>query len=138
VVWFIFIFLPTMMKLQAERFEGQNAITRHSTEGVVVSQTTFTASVIIPWQGSVQPWDAVDFETLQELHFSQLIALKPEIVIFGSGPHLRFPHPRLYQALLQNRIGFETMDTPAACRTYNVLLQEDRSVVAALLFAIPA
>ena len=55
-------------------------------------------------------------------------------VIFGSGARIRFPRPALLRELIAKRIGFETMDTPAACRTYNVLLAEGRSVVAALLF----
>jgi peroxiredoxin Q/BCP len=50
-------------------------------------------------------------------------------VIFGSGSRLRFPKPMLLQPLMARRIGFETMDTAAACRTYNVLLAEGRAVV---------
>jgi len=64
-------------------------------------------------------------------------ALAPELVIFGSGSRLRFPKPVLLQPLMARRIGFETMDTAAACRTYNVLLAEGRAVVAALLFEAP-
>ena len=52
-----------------------------------------------------------------------------------SGPRIRFAAPALLRPLIDARIGFETMDTAAACRTYNVLLAEGRSVVAALLFA---
>jgi uncharacterized protein len=59
-------------------------------------------------------------------------------VIFGSGVRLRFANPRLLEPLMARRIGVETMDTSAACRTYNVLLAEGRAVVAALLFELPA
>ena len=59
------------------------------------------------------------------------------LVIFGSGARLRFPKPLLLRPLIDRRIGVETMDTAAACRTYNVLLAEGRSVVAALLFEPP-
>jgi uncharacterized protein len=62
------------------------------------------------------------------------MALSPELIFFGSGARLRFPKPAILKALMARRIGFETMDTPAACRTYNVLLAEGRAVVAALLF----
>jgi len=54
-------------------------------------------------------------------------------VIFGSGTRLRFAPPALLGALMKARIGIETMDTPAACRTYNILVGEGRRVVAALL-----
>lgn len=53
--------------------------------------------------------------------------------MFGAGARLRFPHPRLTAALTNAGIGVEVMDTGAACRTYNVLLSEDRRVLAAVL-----
>ena len=62
------------------------------------------------------------------------LELAPEIVLLGTGPKQRFPHPRLTRALGQQRIGFEVMDVQAACRTYNILMAEERRVAAALLF----
>ncbi len=123
------------LKLQADRLEGSNAIARHSAEGVVVNGQTYTHSVIVAWEGGVRDWGVPAFESLSEAHFEALAAQRPELVIFGSGTRLRFPHPSLLRTLMARGIGVETMDTPAACRTYNVLLAEGRSVVAALLFA---
>ena len=122
------------MKLQAERTEGSNAIARHSMEGVVIDGHSYTCNVIVPWQGTVIHWSAKGFEALAENDFGQLLGLKPELVIFGSGKHIRFPPPGVLRPLLNARIGIEAMDTAAACRTYNVLLAEGRCVVAALLF----
>ena len=122
------------MKLHAERIEGTNAIARHGPDGVIVNGREHRRSVIVPWQGQVIDWPADRFETLAAAHFEAIAALKPELVIFGSGPRLRFPKPALLRPLIDARVGVETMDTPAACRTYNVLLAEGRSVVAALLF----
>lgn len=122
------------MKMQADRPEGSNAITRHGAEGVIVAGVEHRSSVIVPWQGAVQPWPVKDFESLDEASFETVLALAPELVIFGSGSRLRFPRPAILRALMARRIGIETMDTPAACRTYNVLLAEGRAVVAALLF----
>ena len=123
------------MKLQADRLEGSNAIARHGAEGVVVNGAEYRHSVIVPWQGAVQPWPPAGFDALEEAHFEMLARLKPELVVFGSGPRIRFARPALLRPLIDARIGIETMDSPAACRTYNVLLAEGRSVVAALLFA---
>ena len=122
------------MKMQADRMEGQNAIARHGPDGIIVNGIEFTASTIVPWRGAVEAWSVDDFDALSADHFARLAALAPELVIFGSGARLRFPKPALLQPLMARRIGFETMDTAAACRTYNVLLAEGRSVVAALLF----
>jgi len=115
--------------------EGQNAIARHGPEGVAVGGVEHTQSVFVPWRGEVTEWHAESFEALTPDHFARLAALAPELVIFGSGARIRFPPPVLIRALIDARIGIETMDTAAACRTYNVLYAEGRSVVAGLLFA---
>ena len=122
------------MKMRADRIEGQNAIARHGPEGVAVNGVEHTESVVVPWRGDVLAWQADSFESLRAEHFARIAALKPELVIFGSGARLRFPAPALLRPLIDAGIGVETMDTAAACRTYNVLLAEGRSVVAALLF----
>jgi uncharacterized protein len=126
------------MKMRADRIEGQNAIARHGPDGVVVAGIEHTESVIVPWRGAVEAWRAAGFDSLTAEHFARVAALAPELVIFGSGPRIRFPSAALLRPLIEARIGVETMDTAAACRTYNVLLAEGRSVVAALLFGAAA
>ncbi len=126
------------MKMRADRIEGQNAIARHGPEGVVVNGVEHTESVVVPWRGDVVAWQVGSFESLSADDFARIAAMKPELVIFGSGARLRFPAPALLRPLIDGGIGVETMDTAAACRTYNVLLAEGRSVVAALLFAAAA
>ena len=90
-------------------------------------------SVVIGSGGEKFDWQCARFEDLTEAHFSQLAASQPELVIFGSGARLRFPPPAFLRELMARRIGVETMDTLAACRTYNVLAGEGRRVTAALL-----
>ena len=126
------------MKMRADRIEGQNAIARHGPGGVVVNGVEHTESVVVPWQGEVVPWRAESFDSLGADHFARIAALEPELVIFGSGARICFPAPALLRPLIEARIGVETMDTAAACRTYNVLFAEGRPVVAALLFVNPA
>ena len=122
------------MKLQADRIEGQNAIARYGPGGVAVNGVEHRSSVIVPWSGAVVEWPVTGFESLTEAHFEAVAALGAEIVIFGSGARIRFLPPAVLRPLHSRRIGIETMDTAAACRTYNILLAEGRSVVAALLF----
>jgi uncharacterized protein len=126
------------MKLQADRIEGQNAIARHGPGGVIVNGTEHRRSVLVPWRGAVVPWPVAEFGALTEAHFATLAEMNPELVIFGSGSRIRFVRPALLRPLMERRIGIETMDTAAACRTYNVLLAEGRSVLAALLFETAA
>ena len=56
-------------------------------------------------------------------------------MLFGAGAAQRFPHPRLLAPLTDARVGLEVMDTPAACRTFNILAAEGRRVLAALVVA---
>ena len=90
-------------------------------------------SVVIGSRGEKFDWLCSRFEDLTAAHFERLAETRPELVIFGSGTRLRFPPPAFLRSLMAGRIGLETMDTPAACRTYNILAGEGRNVVAALL-----
>lgn len=123
------------MKFQPDLLAGTNVITRHEPDALWVGNTRFSHSLIVPWQGTVLPWAPARPDELIAEHFEALLALQPELVIFGSGPRLKFVSPALMRALIERRIGVETMDTPAACRTFNVLVSEGRSAVAALLLA---
>lgn len=123
------------MKFQPDSAEGVNLITRHDGARVWVGGTPFDHSVLVPWTGTVLPWNVDALDALTPAHFERCLELQPALVIFGSGPRLQFVKPALYRALIERRIGIETMDTAAACRTFNVLASEGRSVVAALLIA---
>jgi len=73
------------------------------------------------------------FDTLTSADFASLLSLQPEVVLFGSGSRLRFPHPGLTAPLTNAAIGVEVMDSRAACRCFNILMAEDRRVVMAML-----
>lgn len=126
------------MKFQPDHLAGTNAITRHEPGALWVGNQRFDRSVLVPWMGEVRLWSPATPQELQPVHFDDVLALKPELVIFGSGPRIRFVSPALMRSLIERGIGVETMDTAAACRTYNVLVAEGRSAVAALLIAPPA
>ena len=123
------------MKFQPDRAEGVNIITRHDASSVWVGNTCFSHSLLVPSEGAVVAWPPGTVPQLLAAHFEQVLGLKPELVIFGSGARLQFVSPALHRCLIEHRIGIETMDTAAACRTYNVLASEGRRVLAALLVA---
>jgi uncharacterized protein len=121
------------MKFQPDTLAGVNAITRLERARVWVGAAAHEGSVLVPWSGAVQRWAPGDFGALQPDSFEPVLALAPEVVIFGSGATLRFPPAALLRPLIERRVGIETMDSAAACRTFNVLATEGRRVVAALL-----
>ena len=121
------------MKFQPDRAEGVNLVTRHEPGRVWVLGKPFGGPLIVPWQGEPADWDVEVPDKPGREAFERLMALKPEVVVYGSGARIVFPAHEWLRALYAARIGVETMDTGAACRTYNVLASEGRAVVAALL-----
>ena len=103
-----------------------------SLRDVHVKETLTRSCVILP-DHILRDWPPQRFSDLRAEHFAQLLELKPEIVVLGSGDRLRFPAPALTAQLFEQGIGVEVMDTGAACRTYNILMSEGRRVAAALL-----
>ena len=124
------------MKLQPDRLDVQSILAYDAgwvglgNNGVAEK---IDYSVVIGSRGEKFAWDCPRFEDLAAEHFSVLADLKPELVIFGSGARLKFAPPAFLRSLMAARIGIETMDTLAACRTYNILAGEGRHVVAALI-----
>jgi len=125
------------VKLQPDRSEGVNLVSACAPGMLRINAQTYTTSLLLPWHGDALAWPCSDFAQLRSEHFELLLPLAPELVIFGSGHRLRFVAPALLSSLIERRIGIETMDTAAACRTYNVLAGEGRAVVAALLLEPP-
>jgi uncharacterized protein len=121
------------MKFEPDHLAGTNAVSRHERSAVWINGIRWSESLLVPWRGDVLRWPPGNVAGLAARHFEQVLALAPELVIFGSGERLQFVSPGLYRCLIEAGIGVETMDTGAACRTYNVLASEGRSVVAALL-----
>jgi len=124
------------MKLQPDKSDVQS-ITGYGPGWVGVGADKITRSVVISSQGARIDWPSERFEDLGAGHFATLAELDAEVVIFGSGSRIRFPQPAWLKPLMARRIGIETMDTAAACRTYNVLAQEGRRVAVALLLEQP-
>jgi uncharacterized protein len=122
------------VKLHATGPRGVNTITGYGEGYVMVNGERRDSSVVV-LPDRVEQWTVEGFDQLSAEDFTYLKNLSVEIVLLGTGARQRFPHPRLTAALAQAGIGLEVMDTQAACRTYNILVAEERKVAAALLFA---
>ena len=120
------------MKLQPDKSDVQS-VTGYGPGWIAVNGEKLSGSVILSSRGDRRAWDVFAYEDLGARHFEQIALLDAELVIFGSGQRLRFPDPAWLTALMAKRTGLETMDTPAACRTYNILAAEGRHVVLAVI-----
>ena len=121
------------MKLHSSVPSGVNTITGYG-EGYVMVNGERRSSSVVVLPDRIEEWPAKRFDQLSTEDFTYLKNLKAEIVLLGTGPRQRFPHPRLTAELAKAGIGLEVMDLQAACRTYNILVAEERKVAAALLF----
>ena len=121
------------MKLQPDPKSSLNTVTRYESDHIEVNAVRYESSVIVMPEGPVEPWAIKSFKELSVQDFQKIASKKPELVIFGSGKSLRFPKPELLKPLIEAKIGFETMNTHAACRTYNILMGEGRNVLSALI-----
>ena len=121
------------MKLQSDPHSGANTITGYGDGYVEINKTPYAHAVVLSSDGAISEWSAPTFDALEAHHFSQLVDLKPELILIGTGKRQRFPKPELLKALISAKIGFEIMDSQAACRTYNILVGEGRQVLLALI-----
>lgn len=121
------------MKLQLSVGGTEPHFTGYGDGYVAVSGQRYEHPLLVIPGRAVEHWNVTSFETLTAADFDALLAMQPEIIVFGSGATLRFPRPEIVRPLAEAGVGLEVMDTRAACRTYNILLSEDRKVLAAIL-----
>ena len=120
------------MKLTDETLAGINLVRSHAPGEIRVGEAVVRHSCLLR-ADRLEQWRPQTFAALTMADLEPIFELQPEIVVLGTGTRQRFPDAKLLGALLARGIGCEVMNTAAACRTYNVLVSEDRPVVAALL-----
>jgi uncharacterized protein len=101
--------------------------------GKSFQKKTLTRSAILSFDKLLDHWPPQHVGELTPSHLTQVLALAPEIVLLGTGKKLEWPPAAVLRPLIDNNIGIEVMDTPAACRTYNILMLEGRRVALALM-----
>lgn len=126
------------MKLHVQVTANSNTITAYGADYIEVNRVRHTGAMILAGEGPVRIWSPAGFEQLRPEDLGEILALDPELVLIGTGATHRFLAPALLRPLIDKGVGFEVMGTPAACRTFNILMGEGRHVVAALLLARPA
>jgi uncharacterized protein len=122
------------MKLTLDANPGVNLIRSYSNGELRVGEQVFHRSCILTPDAIFPDWRPTKVEDLAESDFDALFATKPQLVLLGTGDRQQFPSMAIRGAFVRAGVGLETMDLGAACRTFNVLVQEERRVCAALLF----
>ncbi len=121
------------MKLHLTTAENNNLITGYGEDFIEINKKRYTQSLIVLTNDLILNWNVSNFTELTAAHFTEIIDLKPEVLLLGTGLKHQFLHPKIAHNLTEKSIPIECMTTAAACRTYNILMSEGRNVAAALI-----
>jgi len=121
------------LKLHAQAPSNQNIVTGYGPDYIEVSRVRHQGSLLLAPDLAVQSWGVVTIAQVTAVDFAPVLALEPELVLVGTGARQHFLTPQVLRPLIEAGVGFEMMDTGAACRTYNILTAEGRRVVGAFL-----
>lgn len=126
------------MKLHLDSGAADRRFTGYGDDHVLIDGVRHDGDLMLHAGGvETAPWAGGGFAALTLEHFAWIAERRADILLFGTGNRLRFPHPALTRPLLEARIGLEVMDIGALCRTYNILVAEGRDVAAAVVFDVP-
>jgi uncharacterized protein len=112
---------------------GLNLIRRYGSDFIEVGDEEIRASCIVGATTLIRDWPPRDVPSLRPEHLAPLFDLRPEVVVLCTGARQVFPSAALRAEFATRKIGIEVMEIGAACRTYNVLVSEERKVLAAVL-----
>ena len=125
------------MKLQPDRTDSLS-VTAYTASWIAINGVRYTHNLLISSNGLIQAWPGQFVADIQTTHLDLIAPAEAEIVLLGCGKKQLFPSAALMGAFIERLTGLETMDTPAACRTFNILAAEGRRVAAILLLEEPA
>lgn len=100
---------------------------------ILIGNETVHDNVVLTTEEDIEPWPAGDVTRFAAEDFAAIIASRPEVVVLGTGWRPVLPPKDLMFTMARHGIGFESMDTPAACRTFNILVNEGRRAAAVLI-----
>ena len=121
------------MALSEDIVTNRYRFTGYTNQSVSINELEYTDSLILLPDEIIQPWTAKPVDNLSSVDFEIVLKLNPEVVLLGTGENQHFPAPEIFGLFGERGIGLEAMNNGALCRTFNILVAEDRAVVAAIL-----
>ena len=123
------------MELNLERPRDYLFVRRADAHTVVIADRPFTASIILTRDKVIDDWGVADVAAMTPDDVEPIVALKPDVVLLGTGERQQFPAQAVLAAFLQRSVGVEVMDNAAAARTWDILASEGRNVIAAFILS---
>ena len=121
------------MKIALDNTVGGNLIRSYEPGQVQIRDNRYVTSLVVSRDRLLTDWQPRNIDELRSRHLQAILEIHPEVVLLGTGERQAFPEPETFVTLMDLGIGFEVMDNAAACRTYNILLAEERPVALALI-----
>ncbi len=121
------------MPLTEDRITSRYSISAYNSDQVVINQQAYRQSLILSPESIHFPWPVQSIDDLDESSLQIVLEMHPTVVLLGTGQQQQFPDPVIFALFGQQGIGLEVMNTGALCRTFNILVAEDREVVAAII-----
>lgn len=125
------------MPLAEDIITARYSIQAYDSGQITINETLYSNSLVLSPNQIISPWPVESLQQLKADHLDSIFELQPDVVLLGTGDRQIFPDMSLLGAFAQKGLGVEVMNTGALCRTFNILVAEDRNVVAALILSQP-
>lgn len=120
------------MKFAEDHNTANYKISGYENDNIAINGLPHSQSLVLSPMELTKDWAPSQYSDLTAEDLDAIYAMEPEIIIIGTGKNQIFPSADILRRLAKEQIGYEIMDTQAACRTFNILMAEDRTVVAGL------
>jgi len=121
------------MKFTEDYATGVNVVRSYDHSGIIINTQSYSQSLVVSCDSLIENWPIQQINDLSSDALNLILELEPEVIVIGTGSKLEFPSPQAYSSIINQGIGIEFMDSGAACRTYNILISENRRVVAGII-----
>ena len=126
-------FILPAMPLAEDIVTSRHRLTSYSDDSVSINEAIYRDSLVMTADSLLCPWPVNDLSALDAEQLAPVFESAPTVVLLGTGTRQRFPRPEIYGLFGERGIGLEVMDNGALCRTFNILVAEDRAVTAAII-----
>ncbi len=121
------------MPLAEDIVENSYQFTAYGLDSVSINEQPFTQSLLLSATTIHHPWPVTTLGDLEEQTLAPIFEMNPDVVLLGTGQRQVFPTPEIMGYFGKRGVGLEVMDNGALCRTFNILIAEERAVVGALI-----
>ncbi len=124
------------MPLAEDNISSRYSFHGYDSDHVKINERKYHCSLLLSADQLIEPWPVSSIEQLQANHLQAIFDLQPDVVLLGTGERQIFPRMEIVGEFARLGLGLEVMDTGALCRTFNILVGEDRNVVAAVIQSV--